>query len=50
MDLQYEFILTMLNLSANARVVILRNSGHMGFIEEEKLAVKVVSDYVNSIS
>jgi pimeloyl-ACP methyl ester carboxylesterase len=46
----YEFIQTMVNLPANARVVVLKNSGHMGFIEEEKLAVKVVSNFVNSIS
>jgi pimeloyl-ACP methyl ester carboxylesterase len=45
-----EFIQTMVNLPANARVVVLKNSGHMGFIEEEKLAVKVVSDFVNNIS
>lgn len=45
-----EFIQTMVNLPANARVVVLKKSGHMGFIEEEKLAVKVVSDFVNSIS
>jgi pimeloyl-ACP methyl ester carboxylesterase len=44
-----EFIQTMVNLPANARVIVLKNSGHMGFIEEEKLAVKVVSDFVNSI-
>ena len=46
----YEFIQTMVNLPANARVVVLKNSGLMGFIEEEKLAVKVVSNFVNSIS
>ena len=45
-----EFIQTMVNLPANARVVVLKNSGHMGFIEEEKLAVKVMSDFVNNIS
>jgi hypothetical protein len=31
-------------------VVVLKNSGHMGFIEEEKLAVKVVGDFVNNIT
>jgi pimeloyl-ACP methyl ester carboxylesterase len=45
-----EFIQTMVNLPANARVVVLKKSGHMGFIEEEKLTVKVVSDFVNYIS
>ena len=46
----YEFIQTMVNLPSNARVIVLKNSGHMGFIEEEKLAVKVISNFVNSIS
>jgi pimeloyl-ACP methyl ester carboxylesterase len=45
-----EFIQTMVNLPANARVVVLKNSGHMGFIEEEKLAVKIFSDFVNNFS
>jgi pimeloyl-ACP methyl ester carboxylesterase len=45
----YEFIQTMVNLPANARVVVLKKSGHMGFIEEEKLAVKVIGNFVNSI-
>jgi pimeloyl-ACP methyl ester carboxylesterase len=45
-----EFIQTMVNLPANARVVVLKKSGHMGFIEEENLSVKVVSDFVNNIS
>jgi pimeloyl-ACP methyl ester carboxylesterase len=45
-----EFIQTMVNLPANARVVVLKKSGHMGFIEEEKLAIKVVSDFVNNIT
>jgi len=45
-----EFIQTMVNLPANARVLVLKNSGHMGFIEEEKLALKVVSNFVNSVS
>jgi pimeloyl-ACP methyl ester carboxylesterase len=45
-----EFIQTMVSLPANARVVVLKNSGHLGFIEEEKLAVKVVSDFVNNLA
>lgn len=38
------------NLPTNARLVVLKNSGHMGFIEEEELSVKVVSDFVIKIS
>ncbi len=37
-----------INLPANARVVILNNSGHMGFIEEEDLAVKYLTEFVGS--
>ena len=45
-----EHIQTMVNLPFNARLVVLKNSGHMGFIEEEKLAVKTVSDFVSSLA
>lgn len=41
-----EFIQTMVNLPANARVVVFKNSGHMGFIEEENLAVTIVREFV----
>jgi pimeloyl-ACP methyl ester carboxylesterase len=37
------------NLPSNARVVVLSNSGHMGFIEEEELSVKIIRDFVNSL-
>jgi pimeloyl-ACP methyl ester carboxylesterase len=33
-------------LPANAKVVILKNSGHMGFIEEEEKSVKVITEFV----
>jgi pimeloyl-ACP methyl ester carboxylesterase len=36
------------NLPDNAGIVILKNSGHMGFIEEEELSVKVISDFAGS--
>ena len=39
-------IQTKVNLPANAKVVILKNSGHMGFIEEEDLSVKVITEFV----
>jgi pimeloyl-ACP methyl ester carboxylesterase len=38
------------NLPANARVEILYNSGHMGFIEEEDLTVKYLTEFADSIS
>jgi pimeloyl-ACP methyl ester carboxylesterase len=45
-----EHIQTMVNLPFNAKLVVLKNSGHMGFIEEENLAVKTVSDFMNALS
>lgn len=45
-----DYIQTKVKLPSNARVVVLKNSGHMGFIEEADLSVKVISDFVNSIS
>jgi pimeloyl-ACP methyl ester carboxylesterase len=45
----YDIILTKVNLPANARVVILNNSGHLGFIEEEDLSIRLISDFVNNL-
>jgi len=36
-------------LPGNAKVVVLENSGHLGFIEEEDLSVKVITDFVNRL-
>jgi pimeloyl-ACP methyl ester carboxylesterase len=46
----YDFIQKQVNLPDNAKIVILANSGHMGFVEEEELSVKIVLDFVNIIS
>jgi pimeloyl-ACP methyl ester carboxylesterase len=35
-------------LPANAKVVILENSGHMGFIEEEENSFKVITDFIEN--
>jgi pimeloyl-ACP methyl ester carboxylesterase len=40
---------TKVKLPANAKVVVLENSGHMGFIEEEDLSVKVLADFIQGI-
>jgi pimeloyl-ACP methyl ester carboxylesterase len=45
-----EIIQANVNLPPNARVIVLKESGHLGFIEEEKLAVSIVRDFVNNIS
>jgi len=45
-----EFIQTMVSLPANARVVVLKNSGHLGFIEEENLSVNLVREFVRRLT
>jgi pimeloyl-ACP methyl ester carboxylesterase len=45
-----DLIQSQVKLPSNARVVVLKNSGHMGFVEEEDLSVKIVSDFVMKIS
>ncbi len=37
-------------LSSGTKLVILNNSGHMGFIEEEDLSVSIISDFIQSIT
>lgn len=44
-----ETIQKRVNLPANARVVVLQNSGHMGFIEEEDLSVKALSEFIKTL-
>jgi pimeloyl-ACP methyl ester carboxylesterase len=43
-------IIEKVKLPANATLVILENSGHMGFIEEEGLVVKILSEFVTRFS
>jgi pimeloyl-ACP methyl ester carboxylesterase len=45
-----DLIQKQVNLPSNARIEVLKNSGHMGFIEEEELSAKIVSDFVIKIS
>jgi hypothetical protein len=33
-------------IPGNMKVVILDKSGHMGFVEEEELSIKIISDFV----
>ncbi|MGD0756054.1 MAG: alpha/beta hydrolase [Bacteroidales bacterium] len=44
-----DLIQKQVNLPSNARIVVLKNSGHLGFVEEEDLSVKIVSDFVKKI-
>ncbi len=41
-----ELIQTQVKLPSNARVVVLTASGHMGFVEEEELSVKIIAEFV----
>jgi hypothetical protein len=45
----HDTITTGVNLPDNAKVAILRKSGHMGFIEEEALAAKIVNDFAEKL-
>jgi pimeloyl-ACP methyl ester carboxylesterase len=45
-----ETIKDKVTLPSNARIVMLENSGHMGFVEEEDLSVKIMTDFVLGLS
>jgi hypothetical protein len=45
-----EYIQSKVNLPSNTSVVVLKNSGHMGFIEEEENSFKAIAEFVNKIS
>jgi pimeloyl-ACP methyl ester carboxylesterase len=44
-----DFIQTKVKLPSNARIVILKNSGHIGFIEEEDKSVEVIAKFVTEL-
>jgi pimeloyl-ACP methyl ester carboxylesterase len=46
----YDIIQTKVSLPANAKVIVLKNSGHLGFIEEEDLSVKIVIEFVEKLN
>jgi pimeloyl-ACP methyl ester carboxylesterase len=43
-------IQTKVNLPSNCRVVILENSGHMGFVEEEDLSVEILTGFIGDLN
>jgi pimeloyl-ACP methyl ester carboxylesterase len=45
-----DIIRSKVKLSSDTSVVVLKNSGHLGFIEEEDLSVKIISDFVSNLS
>lgn len=44
-----EEVRSRVSLPANAELVILRNSGHLGFIEEEDKTVELITDFVEKL-
>lgn len=44
-----ELIQTRVNLPANAKTVVLKKSGHLGFIEEPEKSLEAVTDFVNQL-
>lgn len=40
---------TGVGLTGNAKVVILENSGHLGFVEETTLSAKIISDFASAV-
>jgi pimeloyl-ACP methyl ester carboxylesterase len=45
-----EAIQKKVKLPANASVVVLQNSGHIGFIEEEELSARIIAEFVNRLA
>ena len=44
-----EAMLEKVKLPPNAKALILENSGHMGFVEEEDLSVNAIDDFINNL-
>lgn len=44
-----EEVQTKVKLPANAKIVVLESSGHMGFIEEEDLSVRIMTDFIHGL-
>ena len=42
-------IQTKVKLPSNAKVVVLKNSGHLGFVEEEELSVKILPNLLRTV-
>jgi pimeloyl-ACP methyl ester carboxylesterase len=44
-----DLIQVKVNLPSNAKVVVLQNSGHIGFVEEEEIAAEVITEFVEKL-
>lgn len=47
--IQCDSIQSRVRLPGNMKVVVLENSGHMGFVEEKDLSVDVITDFVKTL-
>jgi pimeloyl-ACP methyl ester carboxylesterase len=45
-----ETVRSKVRLPENARVVTLENSGHMGFVEEEELSAKIITEFIAGLT
>jgi pimeloyl-ACP methyl ester carboxylesterase len=45
--IKFDSVKSSVKLPGNARLVVLQNSGHLGFIEERVKSVKAVSDFIH---
>lgn len=45
-----EIMQTRVRLPANATLEVLKNSGHMGFVEEKALSAKILSNFIESVN
>lgn len=45
-----ETVQSRVNLPSNAKVIVLENSGHMGFVEEEDRSVEIITDFISRLN
>jgi pimeloyl-ACP methyl ester carboxylesterase len=48
--IDFQLVKSKVRLPVNAELVILKNSGHLGFIEEEDLSVKILSSFIRKLN
>lgn len=48
--IDYDTIIQKIKLPINSELHLLENSGHMGFIEEKKTSIKIIYQFINTLS
>ena len=48
--IDFNTIITRINLPKNSELCVLKDSGHMGFIEEKEKALKIISQFISKNS